>query len=381
MMGPVDYLSGLGGLQNIGNPVQSFMQGQMQAEAQAFQRQQMQMKQQEQARALQRQSDYDAMVQSFIAQPSAQNAAQMQVMFPEHANEIKQAFEMREGGRKESDLRQLGGVFAALHSGTPEGVAAAKRSLEMRVEAEKAAGGDATEYEYLLEQVAADPKKALGTSGMLLSAVIGTEKYADVLEQLRLTQKPDLTRASPGDVFFDDDGSVKFQSPYKPQIVTGPNGEVIEYVPSAAPAPSGGSNGVPRGIRNNNPGNIEFGPFAKAKGATGSDGRFAIFPSPEAGIAAQESLLLGKGYYGGGKKTVSAIINKYAPPSDNNPVSSYVKYVADRAGVKPNQELTPAQVKQVAAAMREFENGQQKKGGNVSREAAIAELRRRGLMK
>ncbi len=42
---------------------------------------------------------------------------------------------------------------------------------------------------------------------------------------------------------------------------------------------SGGS----RSWRNNNPGNIEYGPFARSMGATGTDGRFAKFPSYEAG--------------------------------------------------------------------------------------------------
>ena len=46
----------------------------------------------------------------------------------------------------------------------------------------------------------------------------------------------------------------------------------------------------PRGIRNNNPGNIEYGDWARRHGATGSDGRFAIFESPEQGIAAMVAL-------------------------------------------------------------------------------------------
>lgn len=53
-----------------------------------------------------------------------------------------------------------------------------------------------------------------------------------------------------------------------------------------------------RADRNNNPGNIEYGDFAKRMGATGSDGRFAIFPDRETGFKAAESLLGGKGYEG-----------------------------------------------------------------------------------
>jgi hypothetical protein len=44
----------------------------------------------------------------------------------------------------------------------------------------------------------------------------------------------------------------------------------------------------PRNRRNNNPGNIEYGPFAKEHGAIGTDGRFAIFPDEETGFRAMK---------------------------------------------------------------------------------------------
>jgi hypothetical protein len=233
MEGPIDYLSGLGGLQNLSNPVGAFMQGQADAQVAAEKQRKAQEEQMKQQREFQRAAQYQEAVNRFMAQPSAENAAFLQVTFPEHGKEIKDAFDMREGGRKESDLRQLGGVFAALHSGTPEGVAAAKRSLEMRIEAEKAAGHDTEEYEDLLERVNRDPKEALGYSGMLLSATTGVDKYANVLEQLRLAQRPEGFTLNAGDVRYDADGQVIAQSPYKPQIVSGPNGEVIEYTPTS----------------------------------------------------------------------------------------------------------------------------------------------------
>lgn len=117
-----------------------------------------------------------------------------------------------------------------------------------------------------------------------------------------------------------------------------------------------------RGERNRNPGNIEYGPFAKSMGAVGTDGRFAIFPNEQTGIKAQEQLLLGKGYLGGGRNTITAIVNKYAPLSDNNPVTNYVSYVAQRIGIDPNKPISPADVPKVAAAMREFETGKRPAG-------------------
>lgn len=66
--------------------------------------------------------------------------------------------------------------------------------------------------------------------------------------------------------------------------------------PTPAPVSSVPSIGMTRADRNNNPGNIEYGPFARRNGATGSDGRFAIFPDREAGFRAAEALMMGAGY-------------------------------------------------------------------------------------
>lgn len=77
-----------------------------------------------------------------------------------------------------------------------------------------------------------------------------------------------------------------------------------------------------RAARNNNPGNLEAGKFAVAHGATGSDGRFAIFPSAEAGFAALKALLESPGYVG---LTVAETIAKFAPPNENNTEA----YIAD----------------------------------------------------
>ena len=67
--------------------------------------------------------------------------------------------------------------------------------------------------------------------------------------------------------------------------------------------------------RNNNPGDIEYGKFAQAHGATGSDGRFAIFPSLDAGYSAMRALFEAPSYKG---LTVAAALNRWAPAVENN---------------------------------------------------------------
>lgn len=110
-----------------------------------------------------------------------------------------------------------------------------------------------------------------------------------------------------------------------------------------------------RNWRNNNPGNIEYGNFSKSKGAIGSDGRFAIFPSYEAGRAAKRDLLFGTSSYAG--KTVSGAINRYAPPSENN-TNAYIRSVTSAVGVTPDtpmSSLTAAQQDKMLDAMERVE--------------------------
>lgn len=113
---------------------------------------------------------------------------------------------------------------------------------------------------------------------------------------------------------------------------------------------------APRGIRNNNPGNIEDGAFARSlPGYAGSDGRFARFDTPDAGAQAAPRLL--QSYIQRGYNTPASIINRWAPPSDNNPTQQYAEYVARRVGVGLNDQVGPDQIPLLAQAISEFENG------------------------
>lgn len=111
-----------------------------------------------------------------------------------------------------------------------------------------------------------------------------------------------------------------------------------------------------RNWRNNNPGNIEFGDFAKSMGAVGTDGRFAVFPTYEAGREAKRSLLFeGKGYAG---MSIEQAIGRYAPASDGNDTPRYISTVAGVLGVPANtpmSQLNTAQQASMLAAMEQFE--------------------------
>jgi hypothetical protein len=128
------------------------------------------------------------------------------------------------------------------------------------------------------------------------------------------------------------------------------------YIGSTGSSVNQLNQGVTRGMRNNNPGNLEAGAFATAHGATGTDGRFAVFPTMAAGNAAMLALLQSKAYAGGGINTISGIINKYAPSSEND-TASYIKAITAATGIAPGAKLTPDQLKRVQIAMAVHESG------------------------
>lgn len=112
-----------------------------------------------------------------------------------------------------------------------------------------------------------------------------------------------------------------------------------------------GRSGGSRSWRNNNPGNIEYGPFARSLGAIGSDGRFAIFPTEAAGRLAQEKLLFeGKNYR---DKTLSGAIHTWAPASENN-VPAYIRALGGD-GSKRMSEYTTEERKRLMSAMQRHE--------------------------
>lgn len=120
--------------------------------------------------------------------------------------------------------------------------------------------------------------------------------------------------------------------------------------------PSGEKGSTPRNLRNNNPGNIEFGEFAKRHGAVGSDGRFAIFPDKTSGTAAMDALLSSYSTRHG-LDTVGGIIGKWAPSSENK-TSKYASEVARRMGVGVDQRLDmsdPAVRAQLGREMSRYE--------------------------
>ncbi|NBM84665.1 structural protein [Proteus sp. G2661] len=103
-----------------------------------------------------------------------------------------------------------------------------------------------------------------------------------------------------------------------------------------------------RGERNNNPGNIRHGSKWQGLSAQQTDPNFCQFVSPEYGIRAIYKLLqtYQKKYE---LNTVESIIDRYAPPNENNTVG-YINRAAKDIGVSINEPINVSS-KPVAIAL------------------------------
>lgn len=112
--------------------------------------------------------------------------------------------------------------------------------------------------------------------------------------------------------------------------------------------------GGTRAWRNNNPGNIRSGDFARSHGSIGEAGGFAVFPSEAAGQAALTALLNTNTYQ---PLTINQAISRYAPPSEND-TANYQRLIQQGTGLDGDtrkNELTPAQLTLVANTIRTIE--------------------------
>lgn len=145
---------------------------------------------------------------------------------------------------------------------------------------------------------------------------------------------------------------------------------------------------LPRGVRNNNPGNIDYNPRNAWQGQLGVEvgvakPRFARFDSPENGTRALGKLLLnyrGKdGMPGVGKPGIDTpieFISRWAPSTENN-TTAYAQAIAKRLGVGVRDSIdisNPRVLRETIVGIIVHENG-----GNPYSDQVIDEGVRRAL--
>ena len=98
-----------------------------------------------------------------------------------------------------------------------------------------------------------------------------------------------------------------------------------------------GTEKLPRGIRNKNPGNIKLGTNWDGLAAEQTDPTFCIFDEAVMGIRALMRILLTYRFTHN-KKNIDSIIRRWAPPSEND-TEAYIKFVAKRMEIEPMDDI------------------------------------------
>lgn len=119
-------------------------------------------------------------------------------------------------------------------------------------------------------------------------------------------------------------------------------------------------NSSPRGIRNNNPGNLNFAGQAGATKEGGENGRFAVFESMRDGISALYKQI--QLYFSRGVNTIESVVNKYAPADDNNNVQAYIKQLVGATGKQADEKLSGEDTETVFKLIRGIINHENGKG-------------------
>lgn len=115
---------------------------------------------------------------------------------------------------------------------------------------------------------------------------------------------------------------------------------------------------TPRGLRNNNPGNVRATKGVTWVGQVGEDDAgFCVFDSPEHGIRCLAKVLLA--YQGVHKlTTLRQMIGRWAPDSEND-TDAYLDHVCHFCCASPDNPytLTPPRLLSLVSAIIKHENG------------------------
>ena len=128
---------------------------------------------------------------------------------------------------------------------------------------------------------------------------------------------------------------------------------------------------LPRGMRNNNPGNIKLTNTAwrgKVPRHKNTDGVFEQFTDPVYGTRAMIKTLIS--YIKGDHNTIEKIIHRYAPSSENNTLA-YISAISKATGIARYKKLDPTKetLKKLVQSMAHHENGRAAVSTNMFNQA------------
>ena len=165
-------------------------------------------------------------------------------------------------------------------------------------------------------------------------------------------------RATAGDQGFQSQsmaGQAGTQAPQMttPEYARQTAGQAAAAQPAAPQPVAATPEAMTRGIRNNNPLNIRSNHHNMWKGKKADVDGFVQFSSPELGIRAAAKTL--KSYRKKGLTTITGIINRFAPGSENN-TEAYIHSIEQMIGVNRNVPLKTSDYPKLIKAMSMIES-------------------------
>ena len=120
---------------------------------------------------------------------------------------------------------------------------------------------------------------------------------------------------------------------------------------------------IPRGLKNNNPGNLKISGNdwrGRVPLSQNTDGVFEQFYEVEMGIRA--AILTLRSYFEKGINTIAGIVSRWAPMSENN-TNAYIDYVEKCSGLNRLKTLSfePVNISNILHCMFVLENGEKYK--------------------
>lgn len=258
MPDPTDYWSHL----IPANPVGEFLAGQQQrrvAQSQQLtidaQNLALQQARQQQVAVQAQAARQAAALNTMLANPNPKNIASYQMVAPEHAAQIKNAFDTLHADAQDGELKYAANLNGLLTAGDTDG---AKAAVQRRIDADKAAGVDTADDEHALELLANGGTKGaqtvLGLTRLGLASVGGPEHVVPNMTSQATQAREDAKAAAllPGAAAAQDaDTALKQAQAAREQYITANSGDTVLKIgapqqatpPAQAPAPA--SQGAP----------------------------------------------------------------------------------------------------------------------------------------
>lgn len=132
-----------------------------------------------------KQAQYSADLQSYLSNPTAQNASAFTMKYPEQREAVKQSWDILGKDQQDSQFKSGVQVYNAIQNQRPE---IAKGILDTQIEAMRNSGQDPSSFEQIRESIDTNPDGTAASIGLTLSA-LEPDKWGKIMSETRAAAK------------------------------------------------------------------------------------------------------------------------------------------------------------------------------------------------